>query len=121
MVITAIVRSLVEGEAELVRGMWMTYAATAGLCTTAPLQIFLLHSSLGAGEAAFTIPCFFVMIMTLTILCSGVFFREFECMGTSQRAPLPKKGNANLALFCTCVAVVAATMLYLSCKQEQKG
>ena len=60
-----------EGEAQSISGMWMTYAALGGLCITAPLQIFLLHSSLGAGEAAFTIPIFFVMIMTLTILCSG--------------------------------------------------
>ena len=30
MVITAIVRSMVEGEGELVGGLWMTYAATLG-------------------------------------------------------------------------------------------
>ena len=41
-------------------------------------------------------------------------------MGVSQRPPLPKRGDANLGLFCSAVMVVLVTMLFLSVKQEQK-
>eukprot|EP00964_Phaeocystis_antarctica_P155457 scaffold124640_cov42-Phaeocystis_antarctica.AAC.1 len=45
MVITAIVRSIgFAEEREEIRGMWMTYAAVAGLSTTAPLQVRLARN-----------------------------------------------------------------------------
>ena len=126
---------------EVVRTMWLTWAAPVGLLICAPLQIYLLNRALGASRATFgachasatlprvclpgsrvprapltcarvvlaAVPVYFVMIITLTILLDGLFFRIFRCMEDS-----------NGAIFASSLTIIVVGVGLLSFQQERR-
>ena len=69
----------------------IAWAALLGLCSFAPLQLFLLNQTLGSGQATFTIPLFLSLTMILVSVSGGILFDECA------RRPLPAFGRRPLS------------------------
>lgn len=96
-----------------VLGEPMVWAALVGLCSFAPLQLFLLNMTLGSGTATFTIPLYLSLTMILVSVSGGVLFHEFASMAG--------RGAFYIAGYAAGVALIIGGLAVLSYRQERKG
>ena len=55
-----------------------SWASLLGLVAAAPLQLYLLNSTLASSPVAFAVPLYQSLLGILTIVAGATFFREFE-------------------------------------------
>ena len=54
------------------------FVALAGLVTCAPLQLYLLNSTLASSPVSYAVPVYQALLVMLTTAAGGIFFLEFE-------------------------------------------
>jgi len=87
---------------------WVTWFSVGGFALCGPLQLYFMDKALTGGKASFGVPLYFVMIINLTVLLDGHFFRAFDCMD-----------GGRAAAFAVSLACVAAGTCMLAREQQR--
>mmetsp|Transcript_55312 Transcript_55312/g.89448 ORF Transcript_55312/g.89448 Transcript_55312/m.89448 type:complete len:327 (+) Transcript_55312:59-1039(+) len=62
---------------------WNTFACgLAGLAVFAPLQLYMLNSTLVISPTSYAVPLYQTLLVLLSILAGGTFFKEFAAVST---------------------------------------
>merc|ERR1712072_795104 len=70
---------LFAGDAQAA-SQWLTWIGVVGFAICGPAQLYLMNKALTGGRASFGVPLYFIVIINLTIMLDGLYFRVFECM-----------------------------------------
>lgn len=99
---------LFAGDARAV-GQWLTWLGVVGFAICGPAQLYLMNKALTGGRASFGVPLYFIVIINLTILLDGLYFRVFECMP-----------DYDVTVFVGCLACVIGGTAVMAYQQERR-
>ena len=58
------------------------YVAIFGLGLTAPMQLYLLNTTLASSPISYAVPVYQALLVMLTTAAGGLFFQEFKHTGS---------------------------------------
>ena len=64
----------------------VSWFSLIGLAISAPLQLYLLNSTLASSPVAYAVPLYQSLLVITTIVAGGTFFREFEDISIADAA-----------------------------------
>ena len=64
----------------------VSWCSLLGLAISAPLQLYLLNSTLASSPVAFAVPLYQSLLVITTLIAGGTFFREFEHISVASAA-----------------------------------
>ena len=88
--------------------LWLLWLSVGLLVLVAPIQLILLTGALRAGKASFAVPAYTSMLVPLTIVLDGVYFRAISCWSRD-----------TIIVYVTTLVVLIVGVLLLACQQDR--